>query len=79
MSRIKGDLVIGSITVLDAQIEVLDVNIEVGENQLLLNELPDDAGHLIAIHVDHGVRNLNFLAFHSLFYLELVILLKDII
>ena len=77
MSSIKGDLVIGGVTVLDAQVKILDVDIEVGEDQLFLDELPDDAGHLIAVHVNDWVRNLDFLAFHSLFfYFVLVTLLK---
>ena len=76
MSSIEGDLIIGGVTVLDAQVEILDVDVEVGEDQLLLDKLPDDAGHLIAVHVDDGVRNLDFLAFHSLFSFVLLSLLK---
>jgi hypothetical protein len=54
---------------LDAQVEVLNVDVEIRKNELLLDQLPDDAGHLITIDIDNGVLNLDFLALHSSNYL----------
>jgi hypothetical protein len=41
---------------LDAEVVVEQVDIKIGEDQLLLDELPDDAGHLVAVELDDGVR-----------------------
>ena len=54
MSRIDGHLIICGITILNAQVVVLKIYIEIGQDQLLLNELPNNAGHLIAIELDNG-------------------------
>ena len=51
---IDGDLVIGLVTVFDTEIIVFEVDVEVGENELLLDESPDDACHLVAIQFDDG-------------------------
>jgi hypothetical protein len=37
------------VPVLDAEVEVLEVDVEVGKDQLILDELPDDARHLVAV------------------------------
>ena len=52
------------ITVFDAQIVVLDIKVEVGENKLLLDELPDNSGHLVTIEVDDGVLNVDLASSH---------------
>src|SRR5258708_6272590 len=54
-------MAIGSrgVAVLDAQVEVLQVDVEVGQDQLVLDELPDDPGHLVAVEFDDGVRDLD--------------------
>lgn len=36
-------------------------HLEVGEDEVLLDLLPDDAGHLVAIELHHGVLDLNAL------------------
>ena len=57
---VDGDLVVGGVAVLDAQVVVLQVDVEVGQDQLLFDERPDDARHLIAVEFDDGVLNLDF-------------------
>ena len=52
-------LVVGGVTVLDRQVEVLQVDVEVGQDQLVLDEGPDDARHLVAVHLDDGVGHLD--------------------
>lgn len=55
-----------SVTVLNAKIVVLDVKIQVWEDELFLDELPNDSGHLIAIEVDNGVLDVDFAGSHCL-------------
>ena len=56
---VDGDLIVGRIAVLDAEVVVLQLHIEVLQDQLILDELPDDAGHLVAIELDDGVVDLD--------------------
>jgi hypothetical protein len=56
------DLVIGLIAVLHSEVIVLEVNVEKGENELLLDLVPDDAGHFITVHLDDGVVDLDLLS-----------------
>lgn len=53
-----------SITVLNRQIIVLDVKLQVRENELFLDELPNDASHFIAVQVNDRVLH-NNLASHG--------------
>ena len=57
--RGHGDLVLGGVAVLDAEIEVEQVDVEVGQDQPILDELPDDPGHLVAVELDDGVLDLD--------------------
>ena len=43
------------------EVVVLEVDIEIGMDQLVLDELPDDAGHLIAVQLDDGAGHLDLL------------------
>ena len=52
VGRVDRDLVLGGVAALDPQVEVLQVDVEVGQDQLLLDERPDDAGHLVAVQLD---------------------------
>src|SRR3712207_9555333 len=38
---------------------VLEVDVEVREDQLVLDELPDDRGHLVAVEPDDGALDLD--------------------
>jgi hypothetical protein len=49
---VDGDLVVGGVPVLDAQVVVVKVDVQVRVDQLVLDELPDDAGHLVAVELD---------------------------
>jgi hypothetical protein len=49
MRRVDRHLVVGGVPVLDRQIVILQVDIQVREYQLVLDELPDDPGHLVAV------------------------------
>jgi hypothetical protein len=56
---VDGDLVVGGVTGLDRQVVVLQVDVEVRQDQLVLDELPDDAGHLVAVELDDRVLDLD--------------------
>jgi hypothetical protein len=59
LGRVDRDLVVGGVAVLDAEVEVVELQVQVREDQLILDELPDDPGHFIAVHVDDGVGDFN--------------------
>jgi hypothetical protein len=42
-----------------AEVVIFQVDIEIGVDQLVLDELPDDAGHLIAVELDDRICNLD--------------------
>ena len=50
-SGIDSDLIIGCIAVFHAKVVVLKVDVEIRQDQLILDELPHNAGHLIAIEL----------------------------
>lgn len=60
LGGVDGDLVLGGITVLQAEIVVLQVNVEVRVDELVLDILPDDAGHFISVELHDGVLDLDF-------------------
>ena len=59
VGRVDGNLVVGLVATLHAQIVVLQVHVEVRKDQPVLDERPDDAGHLIAIELHDGCLNAN--------------------
>ena len=56
---VDGDLVVGRIAVFHAEVVVLKFNIKVREDEALLDELPDDAGHLVAVEFNDWIVNLD--------------------
>ena len=52
VGRIDRDLVVGRIAVLDAEVVVLEIDIEVRIDERVFDLLPDDASHLIAIQLN---------------------------
>ena len=57
---VDGDLVARLVALLDAEIEIHQVDVEIGMDQLVLDVLPDDPGHLVAVHLDDGIGDLDF-------------------
>ena len=57
--RVDRDLVVGPVARLDAEVEVLQVDVEIRKDQRLADLLPDDARHLVAVHLDDGVLHLD--------------------
>ena len=60
LRRVNRYLVICVVTMFNPKIEVLDIEIQVGKNELVFDEFPDDSCHLIAIELDYRVRNFYF-------------------
>ena len=56
---VEGHLVVGGVAVLDAEVVVLQVDVEVGVDQLVADVVPDDPGHLVAVELDDRVRDLD--------------------
>jgi len=56
---IDGDLVLRLVALLDAEVVIPEVDVEIGQDQLFLDEGPDDPRHLVAIELDHGVGDLD--------------------
>ena len=55
ISGIDGDLVICGISIFHAQIKIFDREVEEGENKFILDSLPDNPCHLIAIELSNWV------------------------
>ena len=59
LGSIDGDLVVGRITVLHAEVVVLEVDVKEGKDELLADLVPDDTGHLITVELNDGVGDLD--------------------
>ena len=59
LGGIERDLVIGLVSVGQAQVVVLEVDVEVRVDELVLDVLPDDPGHLVAVQLHDGVLHLD--------------------
>src|SRR6266496_3555655 len=57
--RVDGHLVVGGVPALDRKVVVLQVYVQVRQDQLLLDELPDDPRHLVAVELDDGIGYLD--------------------
>src|SRR5581483_7519255 len=53
------DLVLGPVAALDPEVVVEQLDVEIGQDQLLLDEAPDDARHLVAVELDDRLGNLD--------------------
>ena len=56
---VDGDLVVGLVALLHAEIVIEKIDIEIRMDQLVLDVLPDDPGHLVAVEFDHRIGNLD--------------------
>src|SRR5690606_39945523 len=55
----NGDMVFCVFPLLDRQVVVGQVDVQIRVDQLVLDELPDDAGHLVAVELDDGSLDLD--------------------
>jgi hypothetical protein len=59
VGRIDRHLVVGFVAVLHPEIEILKVHVQIRQDQLLADLLPDDARHLVAVHLDDRILDLD--------------------
>ena len=53
------DPVVGLVAVLHAEVVVFEIDVEKRQDQLVLDHRPDDAGHLVAVHLHDRVLHLD--------------------
>ena len=61
MGSIHGDFIVSLVSVLHTEIEILNVEIKEGVNELIFDELPKDSSHLISIKLCDRVLDFDFL------------------
>jgi hypothetical protein len=61
LGGIHRHLVVGRIPVLDPEVVVLELDIEERQDEVVADEVPDDARHLVAVELDDRVVDLDFL------------------
>ena len=65
VGSINGNLIVGGISVFNAEVKVLDVEVKEGVDEVFLDLLPDDSGHFITIEFSNWVLNLDFFKLHQ--------------
>ncbi len=60
MRGIDRDLIARGIAVPDAEVVILEVDVEVRMNQFLFDAGPDYAGHFIPVHLDQRMLDFDF-------------------
>ena len=53
LGTVDGDFVVGGVAMFHTQIERVELNVQEGQDQLLLDDVPDDTGHLVSQHFDN--------------------------
>ena len=56
---IDGHLIVGLVAVLDAKVVRFEFQIEIGMDQLVFDDLPDNPRHLVAVEFDERVCDLD--------------------
>ena len=52
LGSVHGDLIVGLVTLLDSEIKVHELDIKIWEDELVLDHLPNNAGHLVSVELD---------------------------
>lgn len=63
LGSLDGDAVAGLVALREAEVEIFSLKVDEGVDKLILDHFPQDAGHLVAIHLDDGVGHFDF--FHG--------------
>ena len=59
IGRLHGDLVIGFVAAFHAEIEINQLDVEIRQDQLFADPLPDDPGHLVAVELHDRIFDLD--------------------
>jgi hypothetical protein len=54
------DAVARLVALLNAEVVIEELDVEIGMDQLVLDQMPNDAGHLVAVHFDDGILHFDF-------------------
>ena len=54
-----GDLIVRFVALFHAEVVIEEIDVQIGIDQLFLDQLPNDASHLVAVELDHWIRNLD--------------------
>ena len=60
LGGVDGHLVVREVAVPEAEVKVLGLEVHEGQDQVVLDHLPDDAGHLVAVHLNERGLHLDF-------------------
>ena len=55
--RVNRHLVAGCITILDAQVVIVNVDIEIRQDQTIFDEFPDDSRHFVTVNINNRIYN----------------------
>ena len=61
LGRLDRHPVVRGVTVFDPEVIILNVDVQIGQNQLLLDEFPDHPRHLVPVQFHHGIGYLDLL------------------
>ena len=59
VGRVDGDLVVGFVALFDAEIVIMQVDVEIGLDQALADPFPDNPRHFVAVDFDDRVFHLD--------------------
>ena len=59
LGRLDRHPIVGGVAVFDAEVEILQIDVEIGMDQLVADEMPDDARHLVAVEFDDRILDLD--------------------
>jgi len=63
---VNGDLVVRGVAAFHAEVEIFQIDVEIGVDQLVLDHLPDDPGHFVPVHFNDWIFDFDFL--HGISY-----------
>ena len=52
-------LVVGRVAMLDRKVEIVELDVQIGMDELVADEVPDDARHLVAVELDNRILDLD--------------------
>jgi len=58
---VDGDLVARLVALLNAEIEIEQIDVKIWMDQLVFDVFPNDPGHLVAVHFDHRIGDFDFI------------------
>ena len=59
VGAVERHLVVGGVTVLDREVVIVELDVEIGMDELVADVMPDDPGHLVAVELDDGFLDLD--------------------